>query len=53
MENNLPKDQDKDINSDPILPRLAWGDRRDWIKQLLVDKNEKSTGGSREKNVAK
>lgn len=36
MENNLPKDQDKDINSDPILPRLAWGDRRDWIKQQLI-----------------
>ena len=36
MENGIPLDNDRDIKENPILPRLAWGERRDWIKQQLI-----------------
>ena len=36
MKSNFPLDNKPDMKQDPILPRLAWQERRDWIKQQLI-----------------
>lgn len=36
MESYSPLDKDQDIKKNLILPRFAWQERRNWIKQQLI-----------------